>query len=362
MNHRTDQHGTDQHRTDHRRTTAFSYPEVGATRTPDRLPAGYRHLRHRVLIGYGREALEAAGETVTSWRMHRGMGTKVHAEAERTDPGVRASLGLGFGPLTVSAPAEVVWSVREPDRIGFAYGTLTGHPASGEESFVVEMGEDGAVRLTVTAFSRPDRWYTRLGGPLLGLLQGLYVRGCGRVVRRAATAATRRPAFNYPDVGALAASDRLPAGYRHLRHREVIGYGRDVLEAAGETVTSWRMHRGAGIGVAPGTPPAEAGVRVVCRIGLGPLAVTAPAEVLWSVDGPDRIGFAYGTLTGHPEAGEESFVVELGPDGAVRMTVTAFSRPGRWYTRLGGPLVPLLQQLAARRYTRAVRRSVDPAA
>ncbi|MFI5530735.1 DUF1990 family protein [Kitasatospora sp. NPDC051853] len=343
------------------RTTAFSYPEVGATRTPEQLPAGYRHLHHRTLIGHGREVLEAAGETVTTWRMHRGMGTKVRAEAERTDPGVRASLGLGFGPLTVSAPAEVVWSVREPDRIGFAYGTLTGHPARGEESFVVDLAPDGAVWLTVTAFSRPDRWYTRLGGPLLGLLQGLYVRGCGRLVRRAATAAVPRRSFNYPDVDALA-SDRLPAGYRHLRHRALIGYGREVLEAAGDTVTGWRMHRDAGIEIDPGTPPAAAGVRVVCRIGLGPLRVSAPAEVLWSVREPDRIGFAYGTLTGHPEAGEESFVVDLAPDGAVRLTVTAFSRPGRWYTRLGGPVVPLLQRLAARRYAHAVRRSVDPAA
>ncbi|MFJ8042380.1 DUF1990 family protein [Kitasatospora sp. NPDC096147] len=350
------------------RPARFSYPEVGATRHPEHLPAGYRHLRHRTLIGYGREVLEAAGETVTTWRMHRGMGTVVRAEAERADPGVRASLGLGLGPLTVSAPAEVIWSVREPDRIGFAYGTLTGHPAAGEESFVVEMRADRAVWLTVTSFSRPDRWWCRLGGPLLGICQALYVRGCGRVVRRAAGgpdgdgSRVAGSGFNHPEVGAVARPDRLPAGYHHLRHRALIGHGRSVLEAAGETVLGWRMHRGAGIRVDPGTPPAEAGVRVVCRIGAGPLRVTAPAEVLWAVREPDRIGFAYGTLTGHPEAGEESFVLTLGPDGAVWLTITAFSRPGRWYTRLAGPVVPLLQRVAARRYAQAVRRSVDPTA
>jgi uncharacterized protein (UPF0548 family) len=167
--------------------TTFNYPEVGATRDPDRLPEGYLYLRHHVRIGHGREALEAAGAMVTGWRMHRGTGATVRADADTAAPGVRLVVGLGIGRLRFTAPAEVIWTASEPDRIGFAYGTLAGHPECGEESFVVTMGADKAVWFTVTAFSRPACWYTRLAGPVVPVLQRLYARQLGLVLRRAVT-------------------------------------------------------------------------------------------------------------------------------------------------------------------------------
>lgn len=69
---------------------------------------------------------------------------------------------------------------------------------------------------------------------------------------------------------------------------------------------------------------------------------------------PDRAGFAYGTLPGHPESGEEAFVVSRAPDG-VRFTITAFSRPATWLARLGGPVTLLGQEYFTRRYLRALR-------
>jgi len=162
--------------------------------------------------------------------------------------------------------------------------------------------------------------------------------------------------FNYPDAGALTGPGPLPAGYRQLHHRTLIGHGRDVLAAAGAAVTTWQMHRGAGIRVVADADRAAPGVTVRCAIGVGPLRVAGPCRVLWSAYEPDRIGFSYGTLAGHPESGEESFVVEMDAAKAVWFTVTAFSRPGRWYTRLAGPVVPVLQHLAARRYAHTVRR------
>jgi uncharacterized protein (UPF0548 family) len=93
-------------------------------------------------------------------------------------------VSLGLGPLRVAAPCEVVWTVYEKNRTGFAYGTLAGHPEHGEESFVIDHGEDGSVWFTVMAFSRPARWYTRLSGPLVPVLQRWYARRLGRVLRR----------------------------------------------------------------------------------------------------------------------------------------------------------------------------------
>jgi uncharacterized protein (UPF0548 family) len=70
---------------------------------------------------------------------------------------------------------------------------------------------------------------------------------------------------------------------------------------------------------------------------------------VWATDEPNRSGFGYGTLVGHPESGEESFIVEVADDGSVWFSVIAFSRPGRWFTRVAGPLVPVIQKLYARR-------------
>jgi uncharacterized protein (UPF0548 family) len=170
-----------------------NYPEVGATRHEE-LPDGYRHLRHQVLIGRGRDVFEAAGAAVTTWRMHREAGVRIRAGALRAEPGTAVECAIGVGPLRIDAPCRVVWTVYEAQRIGFAYGTLAGHPECGEESFVVELLPDDSVRFTVTAFSRPGRWYTRLAGPLVPLCQRLYARHCGRTLRRLAAAPPTDPA------------------------------------------------------------------------------------------------------------------------------------------------------------------------
>jgi uncharacterized protein (UPF0548 family) len=170
----------------HRNTTrGLDYPEVGATRN-DPLPAGYHHLRHTVRIGSGRAAFEAAGSAVTTWRMHRASGARVRATAERAGAGVRVEVSVGVGPLRVAAPCEVVWTVHDRDRTGFAYGTLTGHPEQGEEAFTVDIRDDGSVWFTVLAFSRPAAWYSRLGGPLVPVLQRWYARRLGNTLRRIA--------------------------------------------------------------------------------------------------------------------------------------------------------------------------------
>ncbi|MEV8588805.1 DUF1990 domain-containing protein [Streptomyces sp. NPDC051180] len=162
----------------------LTYPEVGATRTPETLPAGYHHLRHSVTVGSGRAAFETAGAAVTSWRMHRASGARVRCEALRAAPGVALEVSAGLGPVRLGAPCSVVWTAYEQNRTGFAYGTLTGHPERGEESFVVSLEPGGSVRFTVTAFSRPGTWYTRLAGPVVPLLQRAYARRLGRTLRR----------------------------------------------------------------------------------------------------------------------------------------------------------------------------------
>ncbi|MFJ1596356.1 DUF1990 family protein [Streptomyces sp. NPDC088261] len=163
----------------------FTYREVGATRLGP-LPRGYRHLFHTARIGRGRPAFEAAGAAVTTWAMHRRAGTRIRARSARAEAGGAVEVSLGAGPLRVRAPCRVVWTAYEKDRTGFAYGTLPGHPERGEESFMVDLHEDGTVWFTVMAFSRPARWYTRLAGPLVPVLQRAYAVRLGRTLERLA--------------------------------------------------------------------------------------------------------------------------------------------------------------------------------
>lgn len=71
---------------------------------------------------------------------------------------------------------------------------------------------------------------------------------------------------------------------------------------------------------------------------MGPLRINAPVRVVYLVEGPRERGFAYGTLASHPEIGEERFVVRIDEREIVWAEIRAFSRPGRWFTRLAGPV------------------------
>ena len=84
------------------------------------------------------------------------------------------------------------------------------------------------------------------------------------------------------------------------------------------------------------------------------VGLLVPCRVMYVIDQPDRRGFAYGTLPGHPVSGEEAFVVSRDADGAVRLTLRSLTGPGggEW-----GPLFPALlvaQRLYRRRYLRAL--------
>ena len=155
--------------------------------------------------------------------------------------------------------------------------------------------------------------------------------------------------FTYPEVGATAGPP--PAGYRYLNASAVIGHGRTRFEEAAAEVMRWGMLRGAGLRVDATTEVAAVGSEVV--VGIGP--VRAPCRVVYVVDEPDRRGFAYGTLPGHAETGEELFAVRYDPaDDTVYAEVTAFSRHGTWWSRLAGPFTALVQRIVSKRYLKAV--------
>ncbi|OBK51611.1 DUF1990 family protein [Mycobacterium sp. 1081908.1] len=156
--------------------------------------------------------------------------------------------------------------------------------------------------------------------------------------------------LTYTEVGATAAGE-LPAGYHHQHVERQIGTGRERFERAADAVMRWGMQRGSGLRVRASSEVAVLDAVLVVRMGFLP----APCRVVYVVDEPDIRGFGYGTLPGHPESGEERFVVRRDPaTDAVYAEVSAFSRPAAWWARAGGPLVRAAQRVIARRYLRAV--------
>jgi uncharacterized protein (UPF0548 family) len=157
--------------------------------------------------------------------------------------------------------------------------------------------------------------------------------------------------LTYTDVGAT--SGRLPDGYHHVRKTAVIGHGRARFDEAAAKVMRWGMLRGAGVRVEATSEVAAVGSEVL--VGLGP--VRAPCRVVYVIDDANRRGFAYGTLPGHPESGEELFAVRYDTaTDEVHAEVTAFSRHATWWSRLGAPVTSLAQRVITSRYLTALVR------
>lgn len=162
-----------------------TYPDVGATRpsSPDwQPPAGYRAYARTSVIGHGDEHWAWAAAEVLVWGVKTRSGFRVEpggrvaAEAEHR-------LRAVVGPVVVTEPVRVVAVVETSDRCGFAYGTLPGHPVSGEEAFVVHRDLDGTVRLTLRSLTRAGRGGWRVAFPALLVAQRWYRWRYARALR-----------------------------------------------------------------------------------------------------------------------------------------------------------------------------------
>lgn len=160
--------------------------------------------------------------------------------------------------------------------------------------------------------------------------------------------------LSYPEVGGTRRVS-LPEGYRHIRRVQAIGAGEEIFRRAGVALDDWSVHRAAGLRVISAGPATMPGADALLLLGGRRLHVAAACRVVYVIREPHRHGFAYGTLEGHPECGEESFVVCLDSDGRVTFSIIAFSRPRSLPARATGPLTHVVQEIVTRRYLAAMR-------
>lgn len=162
----------------------------------------------------------------------------------------------------------------------------------------------------------------------------------------------------YEHTGA-ALTGELPTGFRHDHYTTVLGSGENTFQRAVEGLQTWQAHLLPFVRVVPSGAEIRSGATVIVLLGPSRLAIAAPCRIVAVVNEPSRWGFAYGSLPGHPEQGEEAFVVSITEDGTVLFDVTGFSRPTDFLLRLSGPLGRALQQRGSRGYLRALRRFVE---
>lgn len=162
--------------------------------------------------------------------------------------------------------------------------------------------------------------------------------------------------FSYPEVGASRAV--APGGYDVDHNRVLLGRGRETFSKAIEAVKSWKMFDMNGIRLCWTDAPIAEGTTVAIlarHFGFWSLSASRIVYVVEEEGEIERYGFAYGTLPGHVERGEERFSVEYhhGED-EVWYDLYAFSKPKHPLAKAGYPVSRLLQKRFARESKRAM--------
>jgi uncharacterized protein (UPF0548 family) len=161
----------------------------------------------------------------------------------------------------------------------------------------------------------------------------------------------------YTDVGA-SLRGTLPAGFHHDHYETILGTGGEIFECAKQGLQDWEAHKVRGVHVLPEQTLIRPGATVIVTMGPG-IALAAPCRIVEVVEEPRRWAFAYGTLPGHPEQGEEAFVLTRADDESVRFEIHAFSRPADTLVRLAGPLGRRIQRSGTNGYLTALQKFVN---
>ena len=164
-------------------------------------------------------------------------------------------------------------------------------------------------------------------------------------LRRFMAAQAKLP-YTYEAVGATAETP--PAGYVVDRTHMKLGEGEAVFRSAITALRRWEQFRLGWVEAwSPDTPIQPGEVVAVMGRAIGVWWLNA-CRIIYIVDeaGPiSKFGFAYGTLPGHVESGEERFLIEWNRgDNSVWFDIVAFSRPNHFLTRFGYPIVRRLQK------------------
>ena len=168
--------------------------------------------------------------------------------------------------------------------------------------------------------------------------------------------------FSYPEVGA--SRDGAPPGYPVNHHRGRLGTGQKTFAHAVEAVRGWKIYETGWTKLCwPEAPIKEGTVVGILGRHFGLWSLNA-CRIAYTIEEDacllKRYGFAFGTLPGHVERGEERFTVEWDrADDSVSYEVFAFARPAHPLARAGLPFVRVVQRRFAADSLRSMVEAVE---
>ncbi|MCY7327336.1 MAG: DUF1990 domain-containing protein [Saprospiraceae bacterium] len=149
--------------------------------------------------------------------------------------------------------------------------------------------------------------------------------------------------FSYPGVGSTRQATA-PVGFNHDFNTIELGQGEAVWAAAKTAIRQWRMFPAGWTNIHPVNTPICAGEVVAMTVRSLGIWWLNSCRIVYVLDNDRQFGFAYGTLPGHVERGEELFLVERLDDDRVIYSIRAFSQPRHWLARLGYPVARAFQR------------------
>jgi uncharacterized protein (UPF0548 family) len=168
--------------------------------------------------------------------------------------------------------------------------------------------------------------------------------------------------FSYPEVGA--SRDGAPPGYPVNHHYGRLGTGQETFAHAVEAIQGWKMYETGWTQLYwPEAPIAEGTVVGILGRHFGLWSLNA-CRIAYTIEEEVphlmRYGFAFGTLPGHVEQGEERFTVEWRRvDDSVSYEVFAFARPAHPLAKAGPPFVRMVQRRFAADSLRSMAAAVE---
>jgi uncharacterized protein (UPF0548 family) len=157
----------------------------------------------------------------------------------------------------------------------------------------------------------------------------------------------RQRPLSYLPIGCTRSPQPVPGFWRDETSVQ-LGRGEALYRAAAERANRAEFYPGSMAELHAPQRPLEAGdtLVVVYRVPILPLWIVMPTRVIYRFDdaesSPDgtrhQCGFAYGTVTGHPEAGEERFEVSWNEQtDEVWFRILVIARPAWLLAWLGFP-------------------------
>lgn len=163
--------------------------------------------------------------------------------------------------------------------------------------------------------------------------------------------------LSYPEIGMSRGGAVVPAHYGREEHRVELDL---EFSAAKDALAAFATHRLPYMFVHPARARVREGLDVIVCARIGPLWTANPCRVVYVDESASRFAYAYGTLRGHSEHGEEMFAVERGAAGRVIAETIAHARPQDLLARIGKPIAHRVQRRIKVDYMQALVRGVLP--